>query len=97
MGNQLKNYISSGKSSHLDFTLRPSGYILISYGGEVMLHASSARYLGAHVDQHLTYNEHVRVKRLELDRLHRIRWLLRYSAFSFSNKRLLYILSLPLH
>ncbi len=53
----------------------------------------SARYLGVYLDQRLTYKEHIRVKKMELDlRLNRLCWLLhRQSALSLSNKDLLYV------
>ena len=59
--------INSNKSSHVDFTLRPFGYIPICYRGDVVPPASSARYLGVYLDQRLTYKEHVRIKCQELD------------------------------
>jgi len=88
--------INSVKSAHVYFTLRPFGYIPILYCNEIVPHASSARYLGVYLDQRLTYKEHIRAKRMDLNlRLARLRWLLhRQSALSLSNKRLLYVATL---
>ncbi len=77
-------------------TLRPFSYIPIFYRGVVVPPSSSARYLGAYLDQCLTYKEHIRVKKMGLDlHLNRLRWLLhKQSALSLSNKRLLYVATL---
>ncbi len=68
----------------------------IAYHGKVVPPSSSATYLGVYLDQRLTYKEHIRVKKMELDlHLNHLRWLLHPQfALSLSNKRLLYVATL---
>ena len=88
--------VSSEKSTHVVYSLHPHGYQPVEFDRDIIPYASSAKYLGVHLDERLTFRQHIERKRKELDlRLNKLRWLLhRRSALSISNKRLLYMATL---
>ena len=85
--------VNSSKSVHVDYALRPHGYEPLYLDGTAIPHSTSARYLGIHLDQRLTYKEYIDSKKKELNiRFRRMSWLLSpKSPISQRNKRLLYL------
>lgn len=93
---QWKITINGDKSVHVDFSLRPHAYEPLYFNQDRIPTALSARYLGVHLDQRLTFATHINTKRLELEiRLRKMAWLLApQSSISLANKRLLYLSTL---
>ncbi len=85
--------INSHKSVNTTFALRPHGHLPVLLDGAIIPYHSTAKYLGVHLDERLSYAHHVRTKRRELDqRLRSLSWLFRRdSGLSLENKRLLYM------
>ena len=69
--------INSEKSVHVDFTLRPYGYNPVYINNQIIPHAIKTRHLGIHLDERLTYKEHIKIKKNELEiRFQKLKWLL---------------------
>jgi len=65
------------KSVHTTFTLRHSICPNVYLNNILILTSDSVRYLGLNLDKRLTWNSHIRIKRLTLNaRLRRLRTLL---------------------
>ncbi len=81
--------LNDSKSIRVDFTLRPHHYTPTILEGKPIPLASSARYLGLHLDNKLNWHEHIANKRRMLDLLKKkFYWLIGpRSKLSFSNKK----------
>ncbi len=90
--NDWKIKLNESKSVRVDFALRRHGYIPTTMNDKPVPLASSARYLGLHLDCKLNWHEHIRIKRDHLNLLFRqFQWLIgRHSNISLANKRLIY-------
>ncbi len=85
--------LNSEKSTRVDFSLRPHNYTPTYIEGQPVNEASSARYLGVHLDKKLTWKAHLTTKRNELNlRFRAMFWLFNVrNKLTLENKRLLYI------
>lgn len=83
---------SATKSAHVTFTLRKGDCPPVQLGGSTLPHKNEVRYLGLHLDRRLTWKEHIRNKRDELNiKFKTLLWLLgRNSKLSTDNKLLIY-------
>lgn len=80
------------KSKKVDFTLRKEGCPPIHLNGKAIPEAETAKYLGFHLDTRLTWKEHIKKKRKQVElKIKEIYWLMgRKSKLSLENKILLY-------
>lgn len=83
---------STTKSVHATFTMKKVNCPPVTLNGEVLPESDTVKYLGLHLDRRLTWKQHVRAKRAELNqRLRGMYWLLgRASKLSVHNKLLVY-------
>lgn len=84
--------VSAPKSNHITFTLRKGTCPPVKLGNIELPQSSCVKYLGFHVDQRLTWRNHINKKRDEINhRFRNLLWLLgRQSALSLTNKMLVY-------
>jgi Reverse transcriptase (RNA-dependent DNA polymerase)/Endonuclease-reverse transcriptase len=84
--------VNTDKSVHVVFTLRKGDCPPVTLENQVLPRSDTARYLGMHLDKKLTWREHIKKKREELDiRYRKMYWLIgRKSLLSVDNKVLLY-------
>ncbi len=90
---QWKIKINTSKSVRVDFSLRKHDYIPTILGHQPVPLASSAKYLGIHLDEKLTWRTHITCKRQELKlRFRHLYWLLcARNLLPLENKWLLYL------
>ena len=76
------------KSADITLTLRPGVPPLISFNTIPIPSPDQIRYLGLYLDKRLTWNPHTRLKRVELNRRHRLlrKLLQRSSTVDLTNK-----------
>lgn len=90
---QWKISLNESKSVRVDFALRPHNFEPVYLDNKPVPVASSAKYLGMHLDSRLTWQSHVRKKRNHIRALLRkYYWLLGYhSRLGLGSKRLIYL------
>jgi hypothetical protein len=83
---------SATKSVHVTFALRKGNCPPVKLGIDVLPHSDCVKYLGLHLDRRLTWKEHIKAKRQELNLRYRdLHWLMgRNSKLSIDNKLLIY-------
>lgn len=83
---------SSTKSVQVTYTLRKGNCPPVKLENNTLPHQNCVRYLGLHLDRRLTWNEHIKKKRDQLNiKYKRSLWLLgRNSKLSIDNKLLVY-------
>lgn len=83
---------SAAKSHHITFTLRREDCPPVKLGVDVLPHSNCAKYLGFHLDRRLTWKDHLKHKRDEINmRYKTMYWLMgRNSRLSVDNKLLIY-------
>ena len=84
--------INSDKSTQVTFTLRKHDCPRLKLNGVDIPVSSSVKYLGLHLDRRLTWQEHIKKKRDQLNiKTKKMYWLLgRQSQLSMANKLILY-------
>jgi hypothetical protein len=84
--------VNQGKSVHVTFTTRTGHGPPIHINQQPIPQGTSVKYLGMHLDNKLTWREHIIHKRKQLDlKTRKILWLLgRTSPLSLENKLLIY-------
>lgn len=84
--------INESKSVQVTFTTKRLLCPKVSINGMEIPVQNEAKYLGFHLDQKLTWQKHIKTKRLQLNlKLRELSWLLgRKSKLSLENKLLLY-------
>ncbi|KAJ8737403.1 hypothetical protein PYW07_000674 [Mythimna separata] len=90
--NKWRIRASAPKSNHITFTLRRGDCPLVNLGPDALPQSSCVKYLGFYLDRRLTWKDHLRTKRTEINyRFKNLLWLLgRQSALSLSNKLRVY-------
>lgn len=97
--NNLQNWlirwnikVNSNKSNHITFTLRKGDCDAVKINNETIPHKHCVKYLGMHMDRRLTWNDHITIKRNQLDnKFKKLYWLLRpKSQLSIENKLRIY-------
>lgn len=88
--------VNSSKSSHISFTLNKSDCPPVSFGGETLPQYNTIKYLGLHLDRRLTFRDHIKAKRKELNiKRKKLYYILnKNSPLSLRNKILLYKVTL---
>lgn len=83
---------SAQKSNHITFSLKRGDCPPVQLGTDVLPHSESVKYLGFHLDRRLTWKNHIKCKRDEINhRFKSLYWLMRRnSALSADNKLLIY-------
>lgn len=83
---------SAAKSNHITFSLRRGDCPSVRLNNKNLPDKKVVRYLGMHLDRHLTWKEHIKIKRTELNiRLGKLHWLIgRQSTLTLQNKLLVY-------
>lgn len=83
---------SASKSQHITFTLKTGDCPFIKLGEEILPETTCVKYLGFYMDRRLTWRDHIKHKRNELNyRFRNLLWLLgRQSALSLNNKLMVY-------
>lgn len=84
--------VNTQKSKHVTFTLRRDNCPSVFLNGTELPSATEVNYLGLHLDRRLTWKEHIKAKRKQLDiKFKQMYWLLGpKSQLSLENKILLY-------
>lgn len=84
--------VNTEKSKHITFSLRKEDCPPLSLNGVIIPKSSSVRYLGLQIDRRLTWKDHIKSKRKQLDlKTKKMHWLLGpKSELSLSNKLLIY-------
>jgi hypothetical protein len=90
--NIWKININEAKSTKVNFSLRREQCPAIFLNNIQIPASPSTKYLGIYLDNHLTWKEHIRKKRKQIDlKIKDMYWLVgRNSKFSLENKILLY-------
>jgi hypothetical protein len=83
---------STTKSVQVTFSLKKGNCPPVSLDNAILPHTDSVRYLGLHLDRRLTWKNHIKAKREELNiRFKTLYWLTgRNSKLSVDNKLLIY-------
>lgn len=83
---------SAPKSHHITFTLRRETCPPVNLGPDTLPQSTCVKYLGFHLDRRMTWKDHIKTKRNEINlRFKNLLWLLgRQSALSLSNKLRVY-------
>ncbi|CAK1544722.1 unnamed protein product [Leptosia nina] len=83
---------SAAKSVHVTFTLRTGNCPSVTLGNNTLPQSNCVRYLGIHLDQRLTWRQHINAKKEEISLKHNnLYWMLsRNSKLSLDNKLLIY-------
>ncbi|CAH2095610.1 unnamed protein product [Euphydryas editha] len=83
---------SASKSQHITFTLKTGDCPVIKLGEEELPKTTCVKYLGFYMDRRLTWGDHIKHKRDELNnRFRNLLWLLgRQATLSLSNKIMVY-------
>jgi hypothetical protein len=83
---------SAPKSHHITFTLRRETCPPVSLGPATLPQSTCVKYLGFHLDRRMTWKEHIKNKRDEINlRFRNLLWLLgRQSVLSLTNKMRVY-------
>lgn len=91
--NCWKILLSSEKSINVTFSLQPHPHTPIALGREIIPYKTTTKYLGIHLDERLTYTEHIRTKRQELELCFwKLHWVFdKRSSLTLASKRLLYL------
>lgn len=84
--------VSTAKCVQVTFTLRRGDCPPVKLDGAALPNKDSVRYLGVYLDRRLTWNKHLKTKRVELNiRYKNLHWILgRNSKLSTDNKLLIY-------
>lgn len=84
--------VNEQKSTHVTFTLRRGDCPVIHFNGTQIPQKNNVKYLGMCLDRRLTWKDHVKAKRTQVDnKLKKMYWLLgRKSELSLENKILIY-------
>lgn len=84
--------VNADKSSHVTYALRKEDCPPVTIDGELIPKSNSAKYLGLQIDKRLTWKDHIRNKRKQLNiKTKKMYWLLgSKSKLSLNNKILLY-------
>lgn len=90
--NKWKIKMNESKSVQVTFTLRRDQCPPVSLNNTQIPQTSSTKYLGIHLDSRLTWNEHIRKKRKQIDlRIKDLYWLIgKKSKLALENKLLIY-------
>lgn len=90
--NKWRIKASAPKSHHITFTLNRKTCPPVHLGSDTLPQSSCVKYLGFHLDRRMTWKDHIRNKRNEINfRFRNLLWLLgRQSALSISNKLRVY-------
>lgn len=90
--NKWRIKASASKSVHITFALRRGNCPSVKLGDQQLPHNDSVKYLGMYLDRKLTWKDHIRAKRDQLNiRFRELYWLLgRNSVLSLDNKLLIY-------
>lgn len=90
--NKWRIIANSSKSQHITFTLCKENSPKIYLNGEELLQVKSIKYLGLHLDEHLTWKDHITTKKKQAKlKFSQLNWLLnRKSELSIENKLLIY-------
>lgn len=90
--NKWKITVNETKSSHVTFTLRREQCPPIYLNNIEIPQSTSMKYLGLHLDNKLTWRDHINKKKQHIElRLKNLYWLIgRTSSLSLDNKLLLY-------
>lgn len=90
--NKWRIKASANKSVHVTFTLRRGNCPPVTLDSNNLTHSDSVRYLGMHLDRRMTWKNHIKSKRDELNiRYKNLYWLMgRNSKLSVDNKLLIY-------
>jgi hypothetical protein len=90
--NTWKIKINETKSVQVNFSLRREQCPPVTFNNIQIPQSSSTKYLGVHLDDHLTWKEHITKKRKQIDlKTKEMQWLIgRNSKLSLDNKLLLY-------
>lgn len=83
---------SAPKSHHITFTLRRDTCPPVKLGHDTLPQSTCVKYLGFHLDRRMTWKDHIKTKRNEINiRFKNLLWLLgRQAALSLSNKLRVY-------
>jgi hypothetical protein len=83
---------SAPKSHHITFTLRRETCPSVNLGTDILPQSTCVKYLGFHLDRRMTWKNHIKNKRDEMNhRFRNLLWLLgRQSALSLTNKLKVY-------
>lgn len=84
--------VNAEKSTHVTFSLRREDCPPVSLNGVIIPHSNSVKYLGLNIDRRLTWKDHIKLKRKQLDQqTKKMYWLLgKKSQLSLRNKILIY-------
>lgn len=84
--------INETKSVHVTFTMKKSTCPPVALNNVLLPQASSVKYLGMHLDQKLTWRQHLEMKKKQLNiKYRKMFWLIGpHSKLSIQNKILLY-------
>lgn len=83
---------SAQKSSHITFTLRRGKCPPVKLGNDLLPESEIVKYLGFHLDKRLTWANHIKKKRDEINlKFRKLYWLMgRNSVLTVDNKLLIY-------
>ena len=84
--------VNTEKSVHITFTLRKNDCPSVSLNGSSLPQSKHVKYLGLYIDRRLTWGEHIKIKRKQLNtKTKKIYWLLGpNSTLTLENKVILY-------